>query len=182
MSRILMACVFCALLASAPHATRAAENELKTGFSLGRYSTTAVHVAMDLAYIQDLIDKVHPAEITDEALAAGTVTDNDAQMALRAAAYVIWRIQFYIEPMLESAHSSESFEDPVLADLKPPTLSLMDELKQASDAFLHDPAATEPSLAGLAAFGEALKQGDFVTKLLALAEQAAQKAGVSVAK
>lgn len=175
MPRILIACTILALLAMSPLAAQAANSDLETGFNLGRYSTTAMHIAYELTYMQSLIDEVHPLDITDEALTAGKVTEQDATMAQSAMVYAIWRIQFFLDTMLEAAHSTDSFSDPALADLKAPTLAVMDDVQQARDAFFED-----PDLIKLAAFGQALKDGDFVTKLMTLAEQAAQKAGVSV--
>jgi hypothetical protein len=175
MPRLLTACLALALLAALPLTAQAAQSDLETGFDLGRYSTTALHVAYELTYMQTLIDEVHPLDITDEALSAGKVTEQDATMAQSAMVYAIWRIQFFLDTMLESVRSTDSFADPALADLKAPTLAVMDDIQKARDAFFE-----EPDLTKLAAFGQAIKDGDFVTQLITLAEQAAQKAGVSV--
>jgi hypothetical protein len=170
-----VAAVAAVLLALSPYAAMAQETDLETGFHLGRYATTAMNVAYELTYMQSLIEEVHPAAVTDEAVAAGDVSEEDVQMAQGALVYAIWRVQFFLDTMLEAAQSSDSFQHEALADLRQPTLDVMADLQAARDDFMET-----TDLPALAAFGDALKAGDFATRLLTLAEQAAQKAGASV--
>ncbi len=175
MPRLLLAGVVVALLALAPLSAMAQDSELETGFALGRYATTAMHVAYELTYMQSLIEEVDPGSVTDAAVADGSVSEEDVQMAQGALVYAIWRVQFFLDSMLESAQSSDSFEHEALADLREPTLAVMGELQAARDAFMDN-----TDLPALEALGAALAAGDFSTTLLTLAEQAAQKAGTSV--
>lgn len=175
MSRSLLAGAALALLVLLPLSAQAQESDLETGFALGRYATTAMHVAYELTYMQSLIEEVNPGAVTDEAVAAGTVSEDDVTMAQGALVYAIWRIQFFLDSMLESAQSSDSFEHAALADLREPTLAVMADLQAARDAFMET-----TDLPALAEFGATLKAGDFGTQLLTLAEEAAQKAGTSV--
>lgn len=173
MRRLLVLCIALAVVSAAPLAAQAQSGGTETGFYLGRFSATAISVAYELLYLQSLIDEVKPAEMTDEALRAGKVTEQDVQMAQHALVYAVWRMQFFIDPMIEDADSPDSFAHPALADMADPTRAVLGKVKAERDAFMD--AADLPALATL---GQALKDGGYASQLMDLAKQAADKAGV----
>ena len=173
MRRLLIVFLLLASAVSAPMAARAQAGDLETGFYLGRYSATALSVAYELVYLESLIDEVKPEAITDEAINSDTT---DAQMAQHALVYTVWRVQFFLDPMIEDANSSDSFAHPALAPMREPTVAALNGVKAARDAFMD---AETTDLTALAKFNQALKDGGYVNKLMELAAQAADAAGVS---
>lgn len=157
-----------------PLAANAQDEETEAGFRLGRFAMGTSTLALELKYLASLMDEVKPGDVTDEAYAAGTVTDEDVEMANHALVYTIWRIQFYIDPTLEAVADGASFIHPVLEGYREPVMELIGPLRESCAAFIAD-----PDLPALAAFAADLAANSYADDLLALSEEAYADAGVS---
>lgn len=170
MQRILIA-AFLLLFLAAP-ARAQDDDDLLAGFKLGKFHSIAKLLAADLVYLDALVAELNLAEITDENYTSGQIGDEDIFNAQLGLAYAIWRIQFMIQPVCETGLESDSFDHPALADYKEPTQEILRELQRLSNELLDGSDFTN-----LVAFTDAVSEGEFVDRLMSMAEEAALQAG-----
>lgn len=170
MRRILFA-ILLMLVLVAPAAAQNGD-DLLAGFKLGKFHTTATLLAAELIYIDALATELNLAEITDENYESGAINDDDILNAQLGLAYVIWRVQFMIQPICESGLESDSFDHPALEEFREPTQDILLELQLLSDELID-----VSDFSVVVDFTEIVADSAIIDDLILMAEEAALLAG-----
>ena len=146
--------------------------DITDGFRLGKFATTAKMLAADLYYIQSLSTEF---AIGKEDVIGSDPNNTDFALAGSALTYSIWRVKLAVLPVCEDGLKSEALDKQAVQPYSQELRDLLTGLKADCQDFTG--AVSKGDQLALSKLVDHIHAGDYVGRLLALADRATAAAG-----